>query len=671
MRSEELSSRRSWRGPCATRRPLASLLSATLPNYVDVANFLRVEGENLFYFDSAYRPIPLEMAFIGLTESNPLARLAKYTEVCYSTVLEQVRQGHQVMVFVHSRGDTHKTGDSLIKMAIEKNELSHFETKGSHPEWSAWNQQVQKSRNRQVASLFASGFGMHHAGMLRSDRTMTEKMFLAGTIRVLCCTATLAWGVNLPARTVVIKGTSIFDSQFGGFKDLGILDVQQIFGRAGRPGFDTKGNAVLITEHGKLNHYLQLMLHQMPIESKFAENMANALNAEVAIGGITGEKDAADWLRYTYLFVRFFRTPQRFGITNEDFQNDPTLEKKRRELVNDAAQKLNSARLIRIDNNKNYNATDLGRVAARFYVDWETAAAFSNGTMKGMNDQRILKLFGEAQEFEQLKVREDEMTELEALAADESICPIKVLGGPTTVYGKVAILLQVYLSRKQLDTFSLVSDCNYILQNASRLFRALFEMTMTRVTNMSEMSDRLLEWCKMIDRRLWQSQHTLRHFCYPPTTVNVKMKGISLDESKGGVLKEQIVQKLEEAGFDLWRLLTMQTSELTNITGAKANGQAVAKYMRRVPNLELSAKIQPITSTIMRITLIIKPDFDWSDRWSGPSEPFYVWVENPENQDILHTEYYILHKRTSMTRGSSRLRFLCRSRGHLSMSSTL
>ena len=56
-------------------------LSATLPNYVDVANFMRVEGENLFYFDSAYRPIPLEMSFIGLTENNPLARLAKYTEV--------------------------------------------------------------------------------------------------------------------------------------------------------------------------------------------------------------------------------------------------------------------------------------------------------------------------------------------------------------------------------------------------------------------------------------------------------------------------------------------------------------------------------------------------------------------------------------------------------------
>ena len=53
--------------------------------------------------------------------------------------------------------------------------------------------------------------------------------------RVLCCTATLAWGVNLPTHTVIIKGTQIYDAQKGAFTDLGMLDVQQIFGRAGRP----------------------------------------------------------------------------------------------------------------------------------------------------------------------------------------------------------------------------------------------------------------------------------------------------------------------------------------------------------------------------------------------------------------------------------------------------
>ena len=57
----------------------------------------------------------------------------------------------------------------------------------------------------------------------------------------MVCTATLAWGVNLPAHAVVIKGTEIYNAKQGGFVDVGILDVLQIFGRAGRPQFDTSG----------------------------------------------------------------------------------------------------------------------------------------------------------------------------------------------------------------------------------------------------------------------------------------------------------------------------------------------------------------------------------------------------------------------------------------------
>ena len=58
-----------------------------------------------------------------------------------------------------------------------------------------------------LQELFQKGFGIHHAGMLRSDRSLTERMFAAGVIKILVCTATLAWGVNLPAHTVIIKGT--------------------------------------------------------------------------------------------------------------------------------------------------------------------------------------------------------------------------------------------------------------------------------------------------------------------------------------------------------------------------------------------------------------------------------------------------------------------------------
>ena len=99
--------------------------------------------------------------------------------------------------------------------------------------------------------------------MLRNDRSLTERMFECGVIRVLCCTATLAWGVNLPAHTVIIKGTEIYDPERGGFVDLSILDVLQIFGRAGRPQFDNCGHAVLITPHDKLAGYIRMMGHQV------------------------------------------------------------------------------------------------------------------------------------------------------------------------------------------------------------------------------------------------------------------------------------------------------------------------------------------------------------------------------------------------------------------------
>ena len=64
---------------------------------------------------------------------------------------------------------------------------------------------MRKSRNKELRELFQDGFCIHHAGMLRSDRSMVEDLFAKGLVKVLVCTATLAWGVNLPAHAVIIK----------------------------------------------------------------------------------------------------------------------------------------------------------------------------------------------------------------------------------------------------------------------------------------------------------------------------------------------------------------------------------------------------------------------------------------------------------------------------------
>ena len=76
-----------------------------------------------------------------------------------------------------------------------------------------------------MQEVFPGGIGIHHAGMLRGDRNIMERAFGGGHLKVLCCTATLAWGVNLPAHTVIIKGTQIYDAQIGSFKQLGAVTL--------------------------------------------------------------------------------------------------------------------------------------------------------------------------------------------------------------------------------------------------------------------------------------------------------------------------------------------------------------------------------------------------------------------------------------------------------------
>merc|ERR1719331_3513523 len=222
------------------------------------------------------------------------------------------------MKFAQDRGETHFF-DPLKAVAAEK--LAELRRK------------CTKARSREVDQLAQQGFGMHNAGMVRPDRLLTEQLFLDGALRVICCTATLAWGVNLPARCVVIKGTSVYTD--GGFKDLGILDVLQIFGRAGRPQFDDTGEAVRI-------------------ESQLSTRLPNALNAEICLGTVQSERDAAAWLEYTYMYVHMFKAPQAYGLSRKDFLEDPDLMVKRLELVGAAAQLLNNARLIRVDARQNF-----------------------------------------------------------------------------------------------------------------------------------------------------------------------------------------------------------------------------------------------------------------------------------------------------------------------------
>ena len=95
-------------------------MSATLPNYKDVAAVLRVRKEGLFFFDQSYRPIPLEQRYIGITEKKGVRKMLLLNEILYEKVMERA-SNYQMIVFVHSRRDTVRTANNLKDTAFAKN----------------------------------------------------------------------------------------------------------------------------------------------------------------------------------------------------------------------------------------------------------------------------------------------------------------------------------------------------------------------------------------------------------------------------------------------------------------------------------------------------------------------------------------------------------------------
>jgi activating signal cointegrator complex subunit 3 len=597
-------------------------LSATLPNYLDVARFLRVNRKKgLFFFDGRFRPVPLAQTFIGIKSTNRMQQLQDFNNVCYDKVIEQVRNGHQVMVFVHARNETVRTASVLCEMAKNKGHITLFAAEKSSLLGEALKQ-VGHSRNRQLRELFPEGFAMHHAGMLRQDRNLVERYFAQGLIRVIVCTATLAWGVNLPAHAVVIKGTQIYDAKRGSFVDLGILDVMQIFGRAGRPQYDTFGHGTILTTHDKLGHYLSLLTQQNPIESQFVNSLTDNLNAEIVLGTVSNVDEAVRWLSYTYLYIRMMCNPLVYGISYQDLQTDPTLENWRRELVIKAARELDKAQMVRFTERTGLLfATDLGRTASHYYIKYDTVEVFNELFAQMMTEEKILEMVSRAQEFDQIKVRDEELDELDKHRLQ--CCHTAVAGGSENVHGKVNILLQTYISRAAVDNFSLVSDQAYVVQNASRIVRALFEIALRK--NWPLMAGRLLKLSKVVEKRLWDWEHPLRQFA---------------------VLPPEIANKIEERGLSVEKLREMSATEIGHMIHHVNMGSRVKSYVDQIPILEVDASVQPITRTILRVVLKLTAAFKWNDRIHGKiGEPFWIWIEDPDNNHIYHSEYFMMHKK--------------------------
>ena len=600
-------------------------LSATLPNYKDVARFLRVKESGLMHFDGSFRPIPLYQEYLGITEKKQLKRRNIMNEIVYDRVMKVAGQEReQVMVFVHSRKDTAATARAIRDKALEDGTLGTIIPEDGMKKESL-EREAETAKDTNLRNLIPYGFAIHHAGLTREDRLLVETLFKKDMLKVLVSTATLAWGVNLPAYCVIIKGTQVYNPEKGKWTELSSLDVMQMIGRAGRRQRgvnleDQKGLGIIITSESELEFYLSLLNEQLPIESHFIAKLTEQLNAEIVNGSIHDKEEAVRWLGYTYLYIRMLRNPKLYKIS--DLKSDPELEKRRDALIHKAASSLEKSGLVKYDRRTGaFMSTDLGRVASYYYLTIGTIQKFNEFLTPNMHEIDILRLFSMADEFKYMSVREEEKLELAKLL--ETV-PVPVKEDMDNPLAKVNVLLQSYISQRKLEGFSIMSDMVYIKQSATRVLRAMHEIVLKR--GWAALTEKLLNLSKMVEQRLWLSQSPLRQF---------------------KSLKSSDLTYLERKNISWDRFLTLSTNDLSTILDSAVEAKKLYRRIHTIPKMTLEPSAKPITRSMIRVELVIIADFQYERKVHGGGETFHVIVEDPDGEQILHHEPFILKEKSA------------------------
>ncbi len=335
------------------------LLSATISNHQDFSKW--IEGDVV---NTSWRPIPLIEGVLydheiyypngeirgvdRITGSDPIADKA------INTILE----GGQVLIFTASRREAKSKAKKLSNLIRSRKTL--LLSAKTIKQLRRLSNEILNTGERtklseELAKVVENGVAFHHAGLGLRHRSIIEENFKKGFIKVLTATPTLAAGVNLPSRTVIITYTT--RRGFGGEGEaITVFDYKQMAGRAGRPQYDDYGEALLYTSsQWEIDHLLDEYINSAPepIYSRLLEGE----NTEIAIlsllSGITGIREK--------LVEKYFERSLAFH------QNS-----KRRMLqrINKAVERLiNYSMVQRVDNGDSYlKITKLGRRVAQLYV---------------------------------------------------------------------------------------------------------------------------------------------------------------------------------------------------------------------------------------------------------------------------------------------------------------
>ncbi|MEM2099550.1 MAG: DEAD/DEAH box helicase [Candidatus Bathyarchaeia archaeon] len=229
-------------------------LSATIGNVEEIAGWLKAQ-----YIVTEWRPIALKEGILLHDEiqykDGDAKKIDKKTKnPVINLALNTVKTGGQALVFAPTR----KTASTLAK-----NIADHISEALSRPIKRTLEHEAEKiltagERTRiseALAELVKCGTAFHHAGLAGTHRKLIENLFKQGKIKVLTATPTLAFGVNLPARTVIIQDYRRYEAGYG-YYPIAVLEYKQMAGRAGRPKYDKTGEALLIAKTADEADYL-------------------------------------------------------------------------------------------------------------------------------------------------------------------------------------------------------------------------------------------------------------------------------------------------------------------------------------------------------------------------------------------------------------------------------
>ncbi len=333
-------------------------LSATITNSDEIADWL---GCNLVKND--WRPVPLSEGVCdgGVVTMND----GKTFEVDLSLRgtpidlgVQSVQQGGQSLVFAETRARSKSLAvkaSDVISQMLEKKETAAL-VKISKKLLSE-NEPTELVKT--LASLVKKGVAFHHAGLNQRCRETIEEQFRMGMIKLLSSTPTLAAGVNLPARRVVISNINRYNAKVGANRPISILEYKQLCGRAGRPQYDDYGESIIVG-NGNTDDLIEYYVNgePEPIVSKITDDKSlrtHILSVIVTHPGIKKEE-----------ILEFFL--QTLGGLQS---RKPTIK-----FAIDISLRFLSSKYLIIKKGERYAATEFGKKTSMLYIDPLTATYF-------------------------------------------------------------------------------------------------------------------------------------------------------------------------------------------------------------------------------------------------------------------------------------------------------